>query len=402
MFKRWLWILPVSLVGIVWFMPERQRLPVLPSFLHGNRMLTRITPTIDSAKALETHMHDEIDEITHMLQQEPSLHSDVIHKVSTILKCAHGAYMEHPIVTIIDYSLPSNEKRLWIFNLEEKKLLFHTYVSHGINSGALISNLFSNKHDSKASSIGVYATEKAYHGREGLSLALEGLDAGFNDNAANRAIVMHGGWYVDEAFIKKYGRAGRSWGCPALPLQFSESIINTIKDQSLMVIYYPNDQWFLKSKFLKCDTRSLSNQATVIPTEETVPRDEVLLVNYKSSEPMVVAMAADDYMHIFRTNVPLARMLRRQINHMEYVALSTTEFEKMTHDPAQLNAVHFVLPIVKMVRGYAVTEMHLVDFGKIKEITSPLDTSHHYTVYFETKSAVMLRATNQFIRWLGL
>ena len=108
---------------------------------------------------------------------------------------------------------------------KEKKLLFHTYVSHGITSGTLLTNYFSNKYNSKASSIGVYKTEKAYYGREGLSLRLDGLDRSFNDNASNRSVVMHGGWYVDEHFIKKYGRPGRSWGCPALPLNFINPLL---------------------------------------------------------------------------------------------------------------------------------------------------------------------------------
>jgi hypothetical protein len=150
---------------------------------------------------------DELSDINNMLQKEANtLNASVIQKVLTTLKCSLEYNVNHNnILTIIDYSLPSSEKRLWVFDLKEKKLLFHTYVSHGIKSGTLLSNYFSNKYNSKASSIGVYKTNKTYYGRDGLSLRLDGLDSGFNDNASNRYVVMHGGWYVNEPFIKKYG-----------------------------------------------------------------------------------------------------------------------------------------------------------------------------------------------------
>src|SRR3990167_3161690 len=143
-------------------------------------------------------------EIVLMLKEQKSLNSALVDKVLTTLVCSKMHHVDHNnILTIIDYSLPSSEKRLWIFDLKAKKLLFYTYVSHGITSGSLRSEYFSNKYNSRASSIGVFKTEQAYYGREGLSLKLEGLDRGFNDNAFNRYIVMHGGWYVNEPFIKK-------------------------------------------------------------------------------------------------------------------------------------------------------------------------------------------------------
>ena len=137
-----------------------------------------------------------VNDIATMLNQNNvGLQTAVIDKVLTILECTQARHIEHtPILTVIDYSLHANTKRLWVFNLNEKKLLFHTYVSHGIKSGALSSNFFSNKYDSKTSSIGVYTTDKAYYGREGLSLKLNGLEEGFNDHAYNRSLVMHGGW----------------------------------------------------------------------------------------------------------------------------------------------------------------------------------------------------------------
>ncbi len=366
-----------------------------------------------------------LNEIKEMLrQQAPNLNELVINKVLTTLKCAMEYNVGHNnILTIIDYSLPSNEKRLWVFDLREKKLLFYTYVSHGIKSGTLATNYFSNKYNSKASSIGVYKTEKAYYGREGLSLRLDGLDANFNDNASSRAVVMHGGWYVDEQFIKRYGRPGRSWGCPALPLSLYQPIINTIKDNSLLVAYYPSDAWFVKSKFLNCDKMKGDTQAITFQNEHAIAhdnseqREDVLLANISKTmkhadDNPIVTMSADNYERIFHTRPPLGRMLRRQINNVEYIALSNTEFHMLAvhrneQDKEGLNAIHFVVPVIIMVRGYYETQMRILDMGKIKDIRFNADLSKNepvtsYSVSFETKPAIHLKATNRFIRWLGL
>ncbi|CEG58422.1 murein L,D-transpeptidase catalytic domain family protein [Legionella fallonii] len=364
-----------------------------------------------------------LSDIKEMLHQEaPDLREPVINKVLTTLKCAMEYDIDrNNILTIIDYSLPSNEKRLWVFDLKAKKLLFNTYVSHGIKSGTLLTNYFSNKFNSKASSIGVYKTEKAYYGREGLSLRLDGLDASFNDNASNRSVVMHGGWYVDEQFIKRYGRPGRSWGCPALPLNLYQSIINTIKDSSLLVAYYPSDVWFEKSKFLNCDRSKTAAKPAILRSETPVSnsdehREEVLFatsggIKHADDNPIVV-MSADDYERIFHTKAPLDRMLRRQINHAEYIALSNNEFHNLAvhssgNNKEALNAINFVVPVLIMVRGYYETQMKIVDMGKIKDIRFNADSSKNqpvtsYSVSFDTKPTVNLRATNRFIRWLGL
>ena len=387
-----------------------------------NSFIDEIMAIASAYHAYSTSAIKPLNEIKDMLLKEaPTLSAAVIDNVLTTLKCANEYNVDHTnILTIIDYSLPSNEKRLWIFDLKGEKLLFNTYVSHGITSGSLLTDAFSNRNNSKASSIGVYTTEKSYYGRDGLSLRLDGLDRGFNDNAQNRAVVMHGGWYVDETFIKKYGRAGRSWGCPALPLNMYESIINTIKDKSLFVIYYPTDSWLLKSKFLKCDkpapTQIINNLASSIKAPALDPRDDVLFVDvnknsvFNENKP-VIAVTADYYTQIFHTQVPLTRMLRRQINHMEYVALSSDEFKNLVtnsnsnlnHDQRDLNAVIFVTPEIKMRRGYNVTEMKIVPFGKIKEVTlNTNSTDNSYVIHFESRPDVRLKTTNQFIRWVGL
>lgn len=387
--------------------------------------MSSIVPFVGPVQVNDQSLNDIQLMLTH---DAPNLNPLVINKVLTTLKCASQYNVDHNnVLTIIDYSLPSNSKRLWVFDLKEKKLLFYTYVSHGIKSGALISNYFSNKFNSKASSIGVYQTEQAYYGRDGLSLRLDGLDRSFNDNASNRSVVMHSGWYVEESFIKKYGRPGRSWGCPALPLENSQAIINTIKDKSLMVIYYPSDVWFAKSKFLNCDKDSLQ-QYTKGP-EISVPvsapedhRDPILFAgSYKGSKNAeskpVVVISAETYDRLFHTPVPLTRMLRRQINKEEFIALSTTELNYlvnnsksvMTDQDNGLNAILFVIPVIKVVHGgYYETQMQIVDLGKIKEVKVNDNSSREnvladsYTVYFEGKPAVSLNASNQFIRWVGL
>jgi hypothetical protein len=377
-------------------------------------------PFREEVPVFDAQFLNEIDFMLH--NTSPTLNHQVINKVLTTLKCVSAYNVDHnDILTIIDYSIPSNEKRLWVFNLKEKKLLFNTYVSHGIKSGSLISNYFSNKNNSKASSIGVYRTQQAYYGRDGLSLRLDGLDQSFNDNASNRSVVMHSGWYVEEWFIKKYGRPGRSWGCPALPLENAKAIINTIKDKSLLVIYYPSDSWFNKSKFLNCDKLATVQTPTqfTLNMPETAPNDQreaVLFLSggyrgIRSETNPVAVISADRYQQIFHVSAPLKRMLRRQINHEEYIALSASELNYLVNNTEQvgtLDIIYFVIPVIKVVRGgYYETQMQVVNLGRIKEIRANSDAlgGHNlnsFMVYFEGKPAISLIGSSQFIRWVGL
>lgn len=356
---------------------------------------------------------------TMLLQQAGPLKQTVIDKVLSIIHCAQMYQLEYqPILTVIDYSMPANEKRLWVFDLNEKKLLYHTYVAHGIKSGELSSTYFSNKYDSKTSSIGVYRTEKAYYGREGLSLKLEGLEAGINDHAYNRSIVMHGGWYLDEGFIKKYGRSGRSWGCPALPLHLVEPVIQTIKNKSLLVVYYPDEPWILNSKFLQCEKPSYLSRIDDLFDEKkiasTLPeiRDEVFFADKKTKEgdsAPIVVMSAESYRQIFKNVPPLTRMLRRQIDHMEYIAISNAEFKVLIEhvDDAVYRAISFVIPVIKMHHGYYATEMKLLSLGKItgiypEAVSTVSKKDIAYRIQFDSNPAVRIRSTDHFIRWLGL
>ena len=139
-------------------------------------------------------------------------------------------------LTVVDFDLPSTEKRLWVLDLAEHKVLFHTLVAHGHNSGENEASSFSNTDQSNMSSLGFYVTGHEYEGKHGHSLRLQGLDEGFNTNALARSVVMHGADYVSEAFIKQNGRLGRSLGCPALPMDQYSQIIDAVKGGSCLFL----------------------------------------------------------------------------------------------------------------------------------------------------------------------
>ena len=141
------------------------------------------------------------------------------------------------VLTLIDFSKPSTEERLFIIDVENRKLLFQTFVAHGKNSGVNIATRFSNRSGSLKSSLGFFITAETYYGKHGYSLRLDGMEKGINDNARKRAIVVHGAKYVSDDFIRKYNRLGRSWGCPAVSDDLSKEIIDLIKDGSCLFIY---------------------------------------------------------------------------------------------------------------------------------------------------------------------
>ncbi len=142
------------------------------------------------------------------------------------------------IITMIDYSLPSTQKRLWIIDFNTNTIILNCLVAHGINSGGLVPNDFSNDIESHKSSLGYFSTAEVYEGVNGTSLRLDGLEENINDNARDRDIVMHGADYVSESFIFEKGFLGRSYGCPAIPVELSLKIINMIKNQNLLFIYH--------------------------------------------------------------------------------------------------------------------------------------------------------------------
>lgn len=155
------------------------------------------------------------------------------------------------IISIIDFSKPSTEKRFFVIDLKNKRLIYKCFVAHGKNSGDNYAESFSNQPGSLKSSIGFFLTTETYYGGHGYSLRLEGLEKGVNDNARTRELVIHGASYVSEAFIRKTGRLGRSWGCPALPLENSKEIIDKISGGSCLFIYGNDNNYKENSAFLK-------------------------------------------------------------------------------------------------------------------------------------------------------
>ena len=161
-----------------------------------------------------------------------------------------NALINKNILTIVDYSKPSSEKRLYVLDLVNGKILYNTLVAHGRNSGAEYANQFSNSPESHQSSLGFYITLGTYVGGNGYSLRLQGCEKGINDKALARAIVVHGADYVSNQFISSRGFLGRSYGCPSLPPNISREIINVIKNGSCLFVYHPSNKYFSQSQII--------------------------------------------------------------------------------------------------------------------------------------------------------
>jgi hypothetical protein len=161
-----------------------------------------------------------------------------------------GQNIRPDIITIADFSQASNQKRLYVIDLENYRLLYHTWVAHGRNSGRDMASVFSNKMSSNKSSPGFYITGDTYKGSNGFSLKLQGMEKGINDNATKRAIVVHGANYVSEKFIDRCGYLGRSQGCPAVDSRISSDLINEIKGGTCLFIYAPTRAYLKNSNLL--------------------------------------------------------------------------------------------------------------------------------------------------------
>ena len=193
-----------------------------------------------------------LDKETSILESVSSNLDPKVLRLSLVayMKARKEGYDTKQMLTIIDYSKPSTARRLWVFDLKNGRELFNTWVSHGKNSGDVMANSFSNSPGSLKSSLGVFVTEQTYMGGHGLSLRIKGLEQGINDNALSRDIVFHGAPYVDGQTAQRYGRIGRSWGCPAVSTSTIHSLVETIKDQTVVFAYYPDRHWLNSSTFL--------------------------------------------------------------------------------------------------------------------------------------------------------
>ena len=181
-----------------------------------------------------------------------NIEKDVFEMALNAASCAvrSGAVGAPETLTVIDYSKPSTERRLWVFDLKDKELVYEELVAHGQGSGANMATQFSNTDESHQTSLGLFVGRETYIGKHGYSLRLDGLDRGVNDRARERAIVMHGAAYVSESFVKANGRLGRSWGCPAISAAVARPMIDRVKGGGLVFAYYPDAEWIKTSKYL--------------------------------------------------------------------------------------------------------------------------------------------------------
>jgi len=184
----------------------------------------------------------------------PALDREVLALATQALACAARHAGTAPrTLGVIDYSQPSTQPRLWVFDLHAQRLLFEEWVAHGRNTGQDRATRFSNQDGSYMSSLGGFLTEEPYVGHNGYSLRLRGLEPGFNDRARERAIVIHGAPYVSQDLIRSQGRLGRSLGCPAVRPAIARALIDTIRDGAFLFAYYPDPAWLAGSPLLAPD-----------------------------------------------------------------------------------------------------------------------------------------------------
>ncbi|MCB0329386.1 MAG: murein L,D-transpeptidase catalytic domain family protein [Bdellovibrionales bacterium] len=179
----------------------------------------------------------------------PRLSGRVLKTAYNTSRCAVARHLSKPAryLGVIDYTLPSTEKRFWMFDVHYRKLLFEELVAHGKNTGENYARSFSNTLGSLQSSLGLFRTGETYLGKNGYSLRLHGLETGINDLAFDRTIVMHGAPYVNEEFIQEHGRLGRSWGCPALRPEVTQKVLRLFEDNGFLFIYHAESEWEAES-----------------------------------------------------------------------------------------------------------------------------------------------------------
>lgn len=203
-----------------------------------------------------------------LAMQAPNLDRAVLGKAIAAMTCAvnHGVEQSARLA-VIDFSLPSSEPRLWIFDLENRSLILEELVAHGRNSGDNVASKFSNEEGSHQSSIGLFRASESYIGRHGYSLRMDGLEPGINDRARERAIVIHGADYVNNQWIERHGRIGRSHGCPAVNQEVADQVVDNLKDGQFVFSYYPDDHWLASSPYLNCQPERVA--AIVAPLGNT-------------------------------------------------------------------------------------------------------------------------------------
>ena len=230
---------------------------LLPVLLFGLFSFTTPTNNTTDPKIIASNSKVTFESRVSSLYNNLDAKNFKLPQLESFTKALEGFYqlkqkglIQNDILTLVDFSLSANSKRLWVIDMSTNKVLYHSLVAHGRNSGEEFATAFSNKSESYQSSLGFYLTGETYQGKHGLSLRLDGLERGINDKARERAVVIHGADYVSDSFIKQHRRLGRSQGCPALPVELNQEIIKTIKDKSCLFIYHPSRSYKVASKLI--------------------------------------------------------------------------------------------------------------------------------------------------------
>lgn len=213
---------------------------------------TAQTTTAETKVSTNTSPANWIAEKTTFIEKQASNLSPNVLKVAltAYIKAREKGIDNKQILTVIDYSKPSNQRRMWVIDLKNTKVLMNTWVAHGKNSGELNATSFSNASHSLKSSLGVFVTTDSYSGGHGYSLRVQGLERGINDNAYNRTVVFHSAAYAGGDVAKSRGRLGRSWGCMAVGQNVIKPLVDTIKHNTVVVAYYPDQNWLRHSSWV--------------------------------------------------------------------------------------------------------------------------------------------------------
>jgi hypothetical protein len=238
------------------------------------RRAIAVATVILAASAARPAMAAEHEFARRMHAAAPAANPDVLQLAARAVECARreGLDTRRQPLAVIDYSRPSTEPRLWVFDVLSGRLLFQELVAHGRGTGEKLAERFSNVEGSHLSSLGLFRTAETYHGSNGYSLRLHGLEQGFNDRALARAIVMHGAPYVGQAIAAQLGRLGRSFGCPAVRPEVARPLIDTLKGGSLLFAYYPDRKWLSESRFLSCGGARLAGDSSDAARDAMVRR----------------------------------------------------------------------------------------------------------------------------------
>jgi hypothetical protein len=218
-------------------------------------------------------------QLTALLKLAPRLDPQALKSAFTALHRleATGEHVRGDVLTVIDYTKPSTERRLWVFDLVHTRVLFEELAAHGKNSGDNLAVRFSNAPNSLMTSLGTFLTGQTYIGKHGLSLRLEGLEKGINDNSMARAVVLHGADYVSESVAKTKGRIGRSWGCPAVRPEISQKLVETLQGGSLVLAWFPDPRWLKTSTLVgPVDSKLFAIEPTLVRGSASARPDPIV------------------------------------------------------------------------------------------------------------------------------